>query len=458
MKVVFVYTLIAIGALNSLRGPFYALLFYIWIAYFRPDWQIGYTQLIWRLNLSFIVAMFMIGAIVITRQRLRFGIGPLLIGLFLADSYLTVLTSSNQLYSWVYWRLFAPAVVMSYVMTILVTTEQRLRLVFIALTLSLAFDAAKQGWVQFFIDPGGRNYNMHPMIGDNNGVAVGMFMITPLLVALVRTSAGKYERFFHQFLLFGVLYRGIVTYSRGGFLSMMTLGMHFLVRSKRKLATLAALMLLALLIAPVLPSAFWNRMHTIQTSANRLEAEETDSSIRSRIHFWKVAAEMVRQHPFLGVGFNAYNAVYDDYDFSYGQYGHRRSVHSVWFSVISEMGIPGFTLLVLLMGVSLRGCRRARRLARERPDCQTLAIYANAVEAALLVVCVGGTFVTFNNEMLWHFMAFGVIVDRLATERALVPATEAQPIVAAAPARPAFGVPSMAAARRRRTAVLEGRT
>jgi probable O-glycosylation ligase (exosortase A-associated) len=451
MRVIFVYTIIAFGALYSLKGPFQALLFYLWIAYFRPDYWIGYTQLIWQLNLSFIVMMVLLGSTIVTGQRLRFGIGPILMGLFLADSYLSVQLSTEPEYGWVFWRMFAPSIVSAYLIVVLVTSEERLRQVFLVIMASLAFEGAKQGWAQFLIDPGGRNYNEHAMMGDNNGVAVAMFMLVPIVIALAKTASTKAERNLHRFLAFGLLYRGVVTYSRGGFLSCAGLALHTLFRSKQKFAAAMAIVVAVLVIAPVLPQAFWNRMHTIPIDAGQIEdPDSTDKSIRSRIHFWKVALMMVQDHPLTGVGFATFNAVYDDYDFRYGQFGQKRSVHSVWFAALAEMGIPGFLILLTLLVYGLRACRRARRLGKLRPDCASLAIWGNAIEAALFVFAIGGTFVIFNNEMLWHYLALAAVLDRLVTERLKAAAPESVHVAARPEEHPAreFVFATLAPARR----------
>ena len=60
--------------------------------------------------------------------------------------------------------------------------------VLIVIGLSLGFEAAKQGWAQFILNPGASNINTHPALGDNNGVALAMFMLVPILAALGATA------------------------------------------------------------------------------------------------------------------------------------------------------------------------------------------------------------------------------------------------------------------------------
>ena len=67
----------------------------------------------------------------------------------------------------------------------------------------------------------------------------------------------------------------------------------------------------------MLPQSFWDRMETM----NGRPKISCDTSSASRLHFWRVAVDMANDHPLLGVGYNAYNGVYNHYDFSVGFYG-----------------------------------------------------------------------------------------------------------------------------------------
>lgn len=433
LRTLFVTAILMFGAAQSMRGPFYGLLFYLWMAYFRPEYWLWY-DFVSPLNLSLIVGVFVFASTFLAGDRIRWGAGPVLMLLFLGQSLVSTVLSDTFSYSFGYWQDFAKSTIISILIVTLVNTEQRLRLTLVIIGVSLGMEAAKQGWAQLVLNPGGQNFNTHAVLGDNNGVAVGMFMLVAILVALARTAEGRKEKLLHRFLAVGVLYRAIVTYSRGGFLAGAALGLHYLLRSKRKVAACAAVMLVTLLIVPVLPQQFWDRMSTIDDAAE--DVEGADGSIQGRLHFWEVASVMVEDRPLTGVGHNAYNLHYNAYDFSLGEHGRGRSVHSSWLGVLSELGYPGLVLYLLILGNALRVCRRAQRLAKKHTELENIAAYATAVEAALLVCVVGGTFVIFQyNEMLWHTLALASVVDNLVRERVEVLAGSRAPAAAAAFAR-----------------------
>lgn len=424
LRLILVLTLAAIGVFQSMRSPFYALLFYLWIAYFRPESWVWNGAFVASLSLSFFAGLVLLARTLLSSEKISFGFGPLLMLSFLAHSLLSTIVSPTFDYAWNYWVEFAKTVVICVLIMSLVNTEQRLRATLMMIAFSLGFEAAKQGWAQLILNPGGANQNTIPMLGDNNVVAVGMFMLLPIFVALARTAPKKWEALVERFFAVGVVYRGISTYSRGGFLSAGAFCVHLIARSKHRIAGALGVFLVAALIVPVLPDYFWDRMSTIRSASEDLEA--ADNSIQGRLHFWRVAAVMANDRPLTGVGHNAFNAVYDRYDFSGGAFGPGRSVHSAWFGVFAELGYPGLLLFVAILVYAFWNCWTADHVARKRADLRPLADYAVAIESCLVVFAVGGTFVIFQyNEMLWHLLALATVVKRVVVKRA----SEAPPAV-----------------------------
>jgi hypothetical protein len=90
-------------------------------------------------------------------------------------------------------------------------------------------------------------------------------------------------------------------------------------------------------------------------------------------------------------------------------------------ALVLFMTLPGLALFILLIANGFRTCIRAQRLAKRDPALQDLGRMAMAIEGALLVYCVGGSFVSDQYlEMHWHMLALSVVVDRLVRERVTV--------------------------------------
>jgi probable O-glycosylation ligase (exosortase A-associated) len=408
IRTVIVIVALTIGWGYAIQGPLYAACLYLWIAYFRPEsW--AWSTLFTTLNLSYIAGAYLVIRAMLSGVAFRFDARTIVLLVFLAHAFVSAWFGLNHDASIAYWQEFAKVIVVSIVLINVIRTAAELRLILIVISLSLGFEAVKQGWFELIVHPGQRNDNGIPFLGDNNLVAVGMAMLLPVVGALGATSTGWRKRAF-QFMSIGVLYRGLSTYSRGGFLSLGAVSAIWFYRSEHKLKTLAAVVIAALLILPVLPQQFWDRMRTITAPA-----EERDESQQGRLHFWQVAVAMANDRPLIGVGHRGYEAAYNAYDFSGGRFAHDRAVHSAWFGVLGELGYTGLLLFLAILISSLLACRRVRLAAKRGEIPGPLGPYAIALESSLLAFMIGGSFVSFQySEMLWHYFALTIALERVA--------------------------------------------
>jgi probable O-glycosylation ligase (exosortase A-associated) len=432
LRSIFVIIALVAGSSFAVTSPLYAAAFYLWIAYFRPEsWAWSGVFATW--NLSYIAGVFLIIRTLMSKVQMRLTWRTALMLLFLGLSLLSTFNGLHPTHSMEFWQAFAKTIVIGYLLTVIITTEAELRLIFLVVTLSVGFEAAKQGWGQLILHPGAKNPNSIPFLGDNNLVAVGMAMLIPLIGALAATATGWWKRGL-QFLNVGVIYRGLSTYSRGGFLSLGAVAATWFWRSDRKPQAVMVGVLLAVLMLPVMPSQFWERMSTITASA-----EERDDSQAGRLHFWQVAVAMANDRPMTGVGHSGYELAYDQYDTSEGKYGTGRAVHSAWFGVLAEIGYPGLIVFVMIVAFSLLTCARVRRMAQRAEISESLGRYGAALESSLLAFIVGGSFVSFQySEMLWHFFALTIALERVAVTNAeWVRAQQGAVARTPAPAQPA---------------------
>jgi putative inorganic carbon (HCO3(-)) transporter len=409
VRTLFVFTLIAIGTVYSLQGPFYALLLYIGNAYFRPEEWV-WTDLIKQLNLSYVFAIWLLLLTLFSRPTFIFNSRTVLLLFFLLHTFISTVSSNYYAYSWPFWIEFLKAMIITYLIVVLTIDTMRLHLLLLIIVLSLGSEQAKQGWVYLLFHPGSKNNEAVPFLGDNNGVAAGMIMLVPIIAYLARTTQHKWIRWGYWSLIIGCLFRALTTYSRGGFLGCAALGGVYLLRTRQKLRALIGILMIIMIILPALPEAFWARMNTVQTY-------EEDTSATGRLHFWKVATIMANANPLLGVGFNAYNAAYDTYDFSQGEYGRGRSVHSSFFGVLAETGYIGFALWMAILVGAFWSCYSVQKHAVMGSIPVELAYGATALEASLVAFVVSGSFLPNQyGEMFWHFIGITIVLQQLAEQ------------------------------------------
>jgi probable O-glycosylation ligase (exosortase A-associated) len=403
LRTIFVLVITAVGVGYSLKGPFQLLLFYLWYAYFRPEDWVWDKELILSLRLSLWIGIALVISSLVSRNvRLRFDLKFVLVFLFVLHGLCSTLLSGHRDWAMGWWLDFARQTTVAYMLFVLVDSEPRMRAALLTISLSLGLEGAKQGWLQLLRNPDAKNYNHHPVLGDENGMAQGMLMLVPLLLALAQTANRKWQVWLYRLVAAGVFFRAIFTWSRGGLLAAIALGAVYLLRSRQKLRSIVGIAVVSLIILPVLPEAFWERMGTL-TTAHQEEAR--DESASGRIHFWKVAVSMAASNPLFGVGFNSYMPAYDSYDFSEGRFKSRRAVHSAWFGLMSDLGFVGLLLFVAVLACAFSSCRTARKFGLRYGDART-AIYATALGNGLVAWTISATFLSAQyNEFIWDYMA-----------------------------------------------------
>ena len=359
-------------------------------------------------RLSLFVSLFLLISTLITGIKFRFTLFAGLLSLVVIHSLISAINSNYSDIAISYWIDFIKVIVISYLITMLVKSEKDLRITLIVISLSLGLEGAKQGWAQLILNPGATNNNTHPLLGDNNGVAVGMLMIVPILFALYQTTEKKMIKYGFAFLAIGVIYRAISTYSRGGFLTFLTMCIIFWLRSKNKIKPIIIFVLLVAIIYPVLPQEFWDRMSTIDASE-----DERDASAAGRVYFWKVAYEMAQKNPVFGVGHNVYREAYVAFQHEDARFAQRRAVHSAWFGILAEWGYPGIILFISFFYYSLFSCAKVRKQCKNNTELKSLLIYCNSIETSLISCSVGITFLSFQYyEILWHFFALAAVINQ----------------------------------------------
>jgi len=172
LRTIFVIIVTLLGVVYAFQGAIYTLLFYLWVAYFRPEAWVWYDW-VRAINLSWIAGVATLLATLGARPVWRFNLQVGLLFAFLAQSTLSLIASAHGDYAFPYWVEFAKTITIAYVIALLVSDAPKYRLVLLTIGLSLGFEAAKQGWAGLILHPGSPNNNDLPLFGDNNGIAVG---------------------------------------------------------------------------------------------------------------------------------------------------------------------------------------------------------------------------------------------------------------------------------------------
>ncbi len=307
-------------------------------------------------------------------------------------------------WSWV-WK----ALVFASFLPLLLKT--RLRIEALALTLVLCASALiVTGGIKTAAGGGGYG-SLVLLIDDNSGLYEGSIIscvaiaVIPLVVWLAQYGTiikpDWKVRVYATALVFAALLIPIGTQARTGLVCIGVLALLFIRQTKRRFLYLTGAVLVAAIAIPFLPSAFSQRMETMQNY-------KADESAATRIAVWKWTWEFVQEHPF-GGGFEAYRInkirydipVIDDNGFDTGDRNRKeivdqgRAYHSSFFEMLGEQGFPG---LILWLFIHVGGVWRMEVVARmyrrrARPDENWVAPLAFALQNAQIVYLVGSLFV-----------------------------------------------------------------
>lgn len=303
-----------------------------------------------------------------------------------------------------YWALKAVTVfTQTYVFVLafstFVDTEPRLRKFFMTFIAAGLFQAV------WGIQHGGTGTGYFQ--ADENDFALSMCMILPftlMTTSVVRSWWARLLCFATGIMCVAAV---VVSDSRGGFVGLVvTSGMMVLMHRRRVRFAIAGA-IGAVCLAFAAPSSYWDEMSTITEEGGTRE---------DRMELWEVAAAVYRSNPILGVGPNNINWVLNDYqefDADESRAFGGRAVHSLYYTLLPELGTVGALLFLGVLYHNSRDLGRVIKARRRDTDIQ-LDAYARATACSITAYLVCGLFLS----VLWypHFYlltAIGIAVFRV---------------------------------------------
>jgi probable O-glycosylation ligase (exosortase A-associated) len=383
----------------AFRYPHIGAMIWAWLSFCSPDqYLFGFMTL---LPLSKIVAVVTLVALAVQRD----GRKPYLDGimasmlLFLAVGLVSACLSLSPLPA--NWELFGKVgkiIVLCFVVTIVITTRQRLQGMILAIALGLAFNGADEG-LKVILSGGGHHVIGVSTMGDNNSFAVAMLMCMPILLFLYNSTLNPLTRFG---LMAGEILCGIAvigSYSRGGFLGLITFAFGLIALNRNKLRNLLAVSVSGLILFEMAPETWFSRIDTIGQA-------QVDSSFIDRVTAWKVSLLIALSRPFFGGGYHAIQDTsvwrafgHDLSSLSFIPSGVPReegmAAHSIYFEVLGDLGFTGLILFVAMLVLAIFACGTIARRARPYPDMAWMIDLANMLRLSLIVYMVAGAALSF---------------------------------------------------------------
>jgi O-antigen ligase len=217
---------------------------------------------------------------------------------------------------------------------------------------------------------------------NRNHFAAFVTMIVPLPLALLLEGAVRRDRILlYVFAVLLLIVAAIMTGSRGGLLTLVLvvnflLAIRFITRPRSPLQTsggppasrirrwlvpvAAAGGGLALIIVLVLSLGGSTPLQRIFG-----QSASEDATAGGRLHYWRATLSMVRQHPIVGVGLDAFANAFPQYDSLNGTYRVERA-HNDYLQTLAETGLIGSFISLAFFVILFRQGFASIRSSRDR--------------------------------------------------------------------------------------------
>lgn len=219
---------------------------------------------------------------------------------------------------------------------------------------SYGFDEETGHWVMF------------PFFKDHTSYGAILAVVFPPIVGLLLYKKNNaLVRLILIFLLFLIGFAIIMSYTRAAWLSLFAaFVIYLLIRFRVKFKYLAALGMVGLLYIAVNWTAIQHSLeknkseHATEEFDERLESMTnitSDASNLERLNRWNSAYHMWLERPVLGWGPGTYAMVYAPFQLSSDltiistHSGNRGNAHSEYLGPLSEQGLPGMILMIILV-------------------------------------------------------------------------------------------------------------
>ena len=244
------------------------------------------------------------------------------------------------------------------------SSRWRIHVTILVLVLGLGLHAVVDG-LKVIASAGTHNVIGVPnsSLTDNNLYALGMAMLLPLLMYLYGYSAHKYAKLAAVAGVILTILTIIGTNSRGGFVALAVVGFWFWIISKRKIASLLVVAVLAFGVVQVASDRWFDRIESIKTA-------DEDSSFMNRVAAWRVSTSIANDNPILGGGFNAVQNfwIWEEYKnrpslFTVDVNNYTpKAAHSIYFQVLGDLGYIGLLIFLALLASAFQARARVKSI------------------------------------------------------------------------------------------------
>jgi O-antigen ligase len=252
---------------------------------------------------------------------------------------------------------------------------------------------------------------------DSNDLAFVVVCTIPLGAFLL-----VYTRSVQRYLAGAVVLSGVtvvvLTSSRGGFLSLLLIGVVLLGKLPASKRTIGFLLVTsATAIFAVFASGhYWNRMATILGGAAPEVVGDYDAEglWGARGGLWLTGLSLMLNNPILGVGAGAFEVAEGQL---HGGVGRWSAPHNSFTQVGAELGLGGLVLFAILIGRAVKNCRAVTQLAQKDLILRDYLAFSQGLEVGLYAFVIAGSSLSHGYSYLAYLLIALAAAMRLVAER-----------------------------------------
>jgi putative inorganic carbon (hco3(-)) transporter len=206
----------------------------------------------------------------------------------------------------------------------------------------------------------GTNIRLSGPYANPNAYAQIMLVVVPLALDRLWHERAALPRLVAGLALAVSAISVVYTFSRNGFVSMVFAVGFLFVQRRPNIFPWILTLFLAIGLVQFLPATFTQRISTLVQFVSGND-NLTDPSFRGRVSENLSAWRMFQDHPLLGVGLGNYKVNYQNYSRAIGLDPRRdpRTAANLYLEWLSEDGLVGTVLILLVLGIIARNLYRA---------------------------------------------------------------------------------------------------
>jgi len=243
---------------------------------------------------------------------------------------------------------------------------------------------------------------------DENDLSLFLNLMLPFCYFLLISEKGGKKKFLYGAALIIGLIAEVKSFSRGGFVGLTIICFVIWWFSPKKMLSAMLILLMIVFVFIIGGETYMKEMETISNI--------TESTAQARFEMWKAAWKMFLDNPF-GVGGNNFPIRFEEYQSGWFQRGMWGMVaHSLWFTLIPELGIPGIIVYFLLLYYNLKDLWFLKRIdPGDNPVLEYIHYLTLSFIAGFAGFFSSGTFLSvLYYPYYWYFTAFIIATMKVA--------------------------------------------